>query len=465
MTAFRRADRLDCLDYWSEPSQKIEEQPVNHSDTNDERRSVPARASLVASAIALLCVASLVAAAAGDGGSLTTERAEGLVQEALAEVERVRGLEFERPVPVRVIDDDEVREHLIRRVESFQSRENLRALERAYKLLGLLPPEADVLQSFLDALREQAGGFYDPPSGSFYLLDDLPEALGPAVTVHELTHALEDQHFDLDSRLRAALRDDDRLFALGSVHEGSASLLMLSSLTRQVLAGQLDAAAVQAFARSEALKAETLLAMPAVLQRQLVGPYVLGPAFLVKGDFFAVMGGSYPKENVDRAYAAGPVSSEQILHPAKYWAEESRDDPRPVGLDGAGRALGRRWRKAFEGTLGEISLGVLVEAPTPVDYQSFDIYDGRSWTNPAAEGWDGDRWELWVRGDRAVVLLGTVWDSPDDAEEFAEALRARDGLLWKRSGDRVAIVAGAAPGKTRDSLLDRILAAGPQGAE
>jgi len=457
------------LDYANEPSSTVEELHVTHSERDEARRSILPRGAILAALIALQCAPGLAAdpgpSAADEGAFLTVASAEALLDDARAEVETTRGLKFERPVRLRVVNDDEVREHLIQRLESFQPKEELQALERAYKLLGLLPPDADVLQSFLDALREQAGGFYDPASGSFYLLDDVPEALAQAIIVHELTHALEDQHYDLDARLRAALHDDDRLFALGSVHEGSASLLMLASLSGQLLRGEISPAAMQAFMDSEGAKADVLLAMPPVLQRQLVGPYVLGASFLLEGNFLAVMGGGFPKDNVDRAYAAGPLSSEQILHPEKYWADASRDDPRPVRFDGAGRALGRRWRKSFAGTLGEICIGVMVGAPTPAGFEDLGVYEGRSWTNAAAAGWGGDRWELWVRGDEAAVLLGTVWDSPLDAEEFAAALQTGPTLHWKRSGDRVAVVAGALSGKARDAVLDRILTAEPEASE
>lgn len=442
---------------------------MRHPDSGEGRLSTRAHRTGLVAALAFLCAAGLAAAAdpgtAGADDALTTEGAAALVDEVRAEVERLRGLEFKRPVPVQIVNDDEVRDHLIQRLETFQPEEELQALQRAYKLLGLLPPDADVLQSFLDALREQAGGFYDPASGSFYLLDDVPRVLAPAIIVHELTHALEDQYFDLDGRLRAALQDDDRLFALGSVHEGSASLLMLASLTGQLLRGEISFAEMQSFMESEAAKGETLFSMPPVLQRQLVGPYILGAAFLLEGNFLAVMGGGYPQAKVDRAYAAGPVSSEQILHPEKFWNEATRDDPRPVRLDRAGRALGRRWHKAYQGTLGEICLGVMVGAATPTAWESMEVYDAGSWTNAAAAGWDGDRWELWVRGDKAVVLLGTVWDSPLDAEEFAAALQPRPDLGWKRAGDRVAIVAGAVTDKARAAALDRILAAGAGSAE
>jgi hypothetical protein len=397
----------------------------------------------------------------GAADVLTTERAAALVDDVAGAVEELRGLEFRQPVPVEVIDDDAAREHVIQRLESFQSREQLDAVELAYKLLGLLPPEIDILQAYLDALREQAGGFYDPASKSFYLLDDMPPALGPMLAAHELTHALEDQYYDLDTRLREAIHNDDLIFAHSAVHEGSASLLMTIYSAQQMLAGEMDPIAMQAFAETEAAKAEVLLSLPPLLQRQLVGPYVLGTGFLTGGNVLGAMVQGFPKEKADRIYADGPLSSEQILHPSKYWDEGSRDDPRAVSLGGAGEILGSGWRRSFSGVLGEISLGVLVGAPTPRDFAALAIYDGEAWTNQAASGWDGDRWELWQREGESVVLLGTVWDSPADADQFAAALQTCDDLAWKAAGDRVAVVAGDA-GEKQKKLLKRILAASKQ---
>ena len=111
--------------------------------------------------------------------------------------------------------------------------------------------------------------------------------------------------------------------------------------------------------------------------------------------------------------------------------------------------------------LGELSLGVIVGAPTPEDFGAMNIYSAEAWTNEAATGWDGDRWELWINGDEAIALLGTVWDSPSDAREFAAALEGRDDLVWKVSGDRVAVVAGDVGKKKAGKLLRGILKAAP----
>jgi hypothetical protein len=82
--------------------------------------------------------------------------------------------------------------------------------------------------------------------------------------------------------------------------------------------------------------------------------------------------------------------------------------------------------------------------------------NGADWTNEAAAGWDGDRWELWRRKDSTLVLLSTVWDSPRDAREFADALDGGAGFESRIRDDRVAIVTGDA-GDHADALLDLLL--------
>jgi hypothetical protein len=399
------------------------------------------------------------------GAPVDQQIASSIVDDIAAEVARIRGLEFERTVPVAVVDDDAARQHFIDRLHGFQTPEQLADIGRAYELLGLLPVGFDVLGAYLGALREQAGGYYDPESASYYLLSDMPAELAPAITAHELTHALEDQHFDLDARLRESLIDDDRMFAVGSVHEGSAMLVMTVVVAQRLVGGAMETADLARVAESEAAKAEMLLGLPPVLLRQMVGPYVLGPSFLTGGELAAIASQGYPVERVNGVFASGPLSSEQILHPEKYWDAALRDDPRPVTLDGVGRQLGSRWSRAADGVLGEVGLALLVGAATPVRLDSMVPVRGEEWTNEAARGWGGDRWELWRNGKSEIVLLATVWDGEEDARQFVESLPETGGLRRQRSGDRVAVVAGKLGARKTDRLLARMLEMGGPAAE
>jgi hypothetical protein len=408
----------------------------------------------------------VVLAALGAGGApasgpperLSPAEAQRLVDEVVPRVEQLRGLTFKRPVPVEVVDDATAREHFMARLHEFDQTQQLEKTQRVYELLGLIPAGADLLELLLGAVEEQAGGYYDPSSGAYYLLDDMPAAAAPIFTAHELTHALEDQYFDLDGRLREVVENDDRLLARSAVHEGSATVLMGVYAVEAVMRGELDPDALQTLAQTEAGRAARLMSLPDVLLRQLLGPYVLGATFLA-GDDLTSLARGFPEQAADRAMGEGPESTEQILHPEKYWDSAERDEPIPLELGGAGEILGGRWTLRGEGVLGELTLGVLVGAPTPTHAGAGAFPAGGDWTNEAASGWGGDRWELWERGRKAAVLMLTVWDSPADAAEFAEALPRRKHLKWQVGDDRVAIVAGKVGRKARP-LLARLLELG-----
>ena len=400
-------------------------------------------------------------AAAGSGSSegavLTSDEADALLAEIGPKVEQLRALEFKSPVKVSVVDDDQAREFMIGRLQRFQPEEDLKLESRALALLGIIPEGLDVLEAYLSFLREQVGGFYDPATKQFFLLEDMPRVVAPVLVSHELTHALEDQHYDLDGRLEEALPDDDLVFAQGAVHEGSATLLMTLYLAMAMAEGRLTQADLAEIAGTEAARGELLQEFPAPLLRPLLGAYLLGVGFLVGGDMMGVMSQGFPASRVDRAYKDWPKSSEQIIHPEKYWEADSRDEPTAVSLGASGRLLGRRWKKRADGVLGELMIGSMVGAPTPRDASDLSAMNGQAWTNAAAAGWDGDRWELWTRGGSAVVLLGTVWDSPEDAAEFAEALEEHQALTWKRRDRRVVVIAGDAAREKREEVLSAMM--------
>jgi len=389
---------------------------------------------------------------------LTPELARQTLDRVIPEVERLRGLEFKRPVPATVIDDEAARSYILKRLEQFDQVERMVVLQEAYSLLGLLDEGVDLLGVMLEAMEEQVAGFYDPGDGSFYLLDDQPASTATMLMAHELTHALEDQHFDLDGRLKAVIDNDDRLFAIGAVHEGSATLLMMVYMMQEAAAGGVAAGA---FGAAGAEQAEQLDALPPVLVRQLIGPYVLGMHFLTEGNYLS-LGKGFPADRIDGVFGDVPTSSEQILHPEKYWRGDSRDEPVAVSLAGAAEPLGEGWELRGDGVLGELTLGELVGAPTPSATSiAIGAFDPSGWTNQAASGWCGDLWELWQHGDQSVVLWLTRWDTTEDAAEFAAALPDKKSRRVKRKGAAVAVVTGDTGGRA-SRLLSRMLRANPR---
>jgi hypothetical protein len=402
------------------------------------------------SVVALVAAVGLTAAAAAPTAEtkLTQAEAEAAVAAVIPELQGIRGFAFRDKVPVTVIDDRKAREYALARFRRLTSEAKLRADQSAFRLLGLVPPGVDVLKTLLDVLEEQAGGYYDPGTKSFYLLADMPKEMTALLAAHEMTHALEDQRYDIDGRLAKVIDDDDASFALSALVEGSATIASAVYVTKSVAAGRLDPERIGD--AGQAVPTERLNAMPEVLRRQLLGPYVLGMSFLARGRPEDLQGG-FPKGDVDAAWARPPRSSEQILHPEKYWNPSRRDDPKRVAIPSPSAVLGKGWARSGSGVLGELTLGCLVGAKTP---ESAEIASSAvSWTNAAASGWGGDRYEVWTKADSVVVLLATVWDTETDAVEFAAALpRDRANFSFRRAGAQVAIVAGAS-GERREALL------------
>ena len=401
--------------------------------------------------IAFAVLGTLLACRAPAGEKLTQPEAEAAVTSALPDLEAIRGLTFKQKVPVKVVDDAKARAYALARFKRMTPEAKIAADTKAYQLLGLVPPGTDILKTMLDVLEEQAGGFYDPQTKSFYLLDDMPRMMTGPLTTHEMTHALEDQYYDIDRRIEKVLDDDDAAFAVAALAEGSASLTM------GVAIAKLDASEREKMADSEAGRAEKLDAMPGVLRRQLLGPYILGALFLARGDLASLAGG-YPQADAKAAWDKMPRSSEQILHPEKYWDPAKRDEPVKVTVPDPSKVLGEGWTHTGGGVLGELTLGGLVGALAPTAQDQEAMVRASRWTNAAATGWGGDRYELWTKGKAAVVLLLTQWDTPSDATEFEAALHATSPKLnARRSGATVGIVAGASADKLAP-LLDRLTA-------
>jgi hypothetical protein len=397
-------------------------------------------------------------APAESAGMMTVEEATALAREIAPRIEQIRGLTFKTPVPVRIVDDEAARAHFEKRIKKFYTDRRLWSLETVYGQLGLLPPGTDMAAEYLNVLEEQAGGYYDPDTDTFFVLDDQPRAVASVLMAHELTHALDDQHYEIDALAAKVSDQTDRATALNAVVEGSGTLVMSRFMMEELRSGRLTAEALAELQRSESGRAEKLMASPLLLQRSLLLPYILGQAFLVNGDM-SRLAGEGGGEDIDRAFRQIPHSSEQILHPGKYWDESTADRPLDVRLPDLSTKLGRGWSLSAKDTLGEAYLAILT-GTGPLNVSSPDIVDPARWTNEAAAGWGGDLWHLYTKRKKNVSLLATLWDSEQDALEFAEALTPVDGRSHVHRGRAVVLIGGDSGGRAAglcEAALDAVL--------
>src|SRR3990172_994210 len=163
----------------------------------------------------------------------------GAIEEISRRVEEIRGLKVKSRVRVEVVGHEAAREYATRRLSRFTSPEEIAAEERVYQVLRLLPPGTSLEDAYKNAVMEAVAGFYDPERKELYLLDDVPGTAGSIFAAHELTHALEDQHYDLDARIERSMRGGDCAFAAMALQEGGASLVMAIFTERALAEGRL----------------------------------------------------------------------------------------------------------------------------------------------------------------------------------------------------------------------------------
>ena len=395
--------------------------------------------------ISLVALAALLVAAVCVAGPLAAAEDAALVEmakEVAGEVEALRGWTFKTPVAHKFASQRDVRAYLDREVAEQCPPQKIARLEAFLRMVGLLPQECPLKSTMLDLLQEQVGGYYDLDQGALYLVDrgqPLPPLIQRVMLAHELTHALDDQHVDLDAFLEPLLgKSEDLDLAAMSVVEGSATALMTRYMAKAALSGRFDAQELQSYTEREMKRSRKLLDAPRYFTAML-GAYVCGMEFLARGNLMAVLAGKGTSigENLLAAAKDPPQSTEQILHPKKYWDEAARDAP--VVLDDAAVARlleGGRW-VVHTDTLGELLTAILTNPPG-VRPSLLGMNTASAWTNRGAAGWGGDRFYLLAAGPDAETagrnlkdLRGvwiTLWDTPRDRNEFLETYeRGRPG--------------------------------------
>jgi len=380
----------------------------------------PARpATRVTFLLLLLCAtAPFVLGGQEDDDGIDQDELEAMTDEIRLEVEDLRDAKFARPVAVAVTDREHFLEYARARMAKSTTPEELAADETVAKLLGLIPADMDLVAAFEELLQAQVGGFYDPEEEAFYLMSRFGGGLARVILAHELTHALDDQLYDLDGTLEGLEGNADAEFAYHAVVEGSGTAVM-NAWTLDHL-GEIDLKEMLEF---DEMSSKGMEGTPPFLWKPLLGSYVRGNAFLNRSDKNVVVGAKMPKlGDFHAAFTAPPSSSEQILHPEKYWDPEQRDDPIPVGFDLESLPAG--WEILGEDTHGEIGLGLVVEPPEDRGWKKGPLGPmTMKFTFDSTEGWGGDRYLLLGRGAARVVFCATAWDTAADAEEFLAAIQ------------------------------------------
>lgn len=382
---------------------------------------------------------------------LNDSELDAYVARTKARVEQLRGLEFEESVPVEIISRAEYRDRSggdpPPTVNAFRNQ--------VWESLLLVDEDTDATETLGEVYGSSVQGYYSPGEGKIVLVSDSPGnvTVDRRTLVHELTHALQDQHLGLNTN--APTMDGRR--ARAGATEGDANYVQY---------------------RYEERCNDEWECLPLPLAERtgdreynlgvfvaLFHPYSEGPVFV---DTLRERGGWDRVNEVIRA--RHPESTEQVTHPGKF----GRDEPRAVEIQDRSSD---RWSRFTDlphrdnawDTVGEASLyasfwanGVIERKHIRTDEDPDSRYN---YSHPITEGWDGDRVAPYRTDDGEYgYVFASVWDDERNATEFREAYarllveahnatEVRDGVYWvpeeepfgdafrvRQEGDRVVIV-------------------------
>jgi hypothetical protein len=338
----------------------------------------------------------------------------GIIEEGLSEI---TGLRFTRRVPYATISKDQLRRYLEGRIKESIKPADMRAEELTLQLLGLIPPDFDLRQNTVDLLTEQAAAFYDYNKRKLFVLEGSGAGAEERMAlVHELAHALADQHFPLRRYIREGLQSDDGSTARLAVMEGQASWLMTAYLSRlsggpadvpdgvlQLMTNTIEGSPAQYPVFSKA---------PRYIRESLVFPYSDGMLF--QNAVYKKLG----RAGFAEVFQKPPASTQQILHPDRYLKHST-----PAIPDSPAAPNPRELRKLADGSLGEFDFRVLLSE-----------YAGKEQGEPAATHLAGASYELFeYKRDKVPVLaFASTWDSEESAEKYLELYRQVLHGKWKK---------------------------------
>lgn len=326
---------------------------------------------------------------------------------AMKAVEEIRGKEFVHDVKNVSIDRADLSKHLrAQMVKSTPySLDDWGTLLRALQLVDTANAEAgkELVPKLLALYESQVLAFYDAQSHTYYSIKQLPKlpeqaaklvdpkTLEEMVTVHELTHALQDQHFKLGQKEIALMRDTDANLAYHAVLEGEAVLVMVAHLLarsgldfNEVVKDDSMLGLITSAAQAEQMIDPST---PKYFAEMLKFPYLDGLTFVVH----AYRRGGW--KELDRIHADPPRTTREILHPDQYFTRSFK--PRPFDTTTPAGAISAEH-------LGEFHWRFLLGADN-------------------SRGWVNDR-VIVSRDGR--VQAETTWESPERATAFAAAYGA-----------------------------------------
>jgi hypothetical protein len=332
--------------------------------------------------------------------------------QVLTQMSQITGLKLRAPLKKTLRSREEIRAYVIREMNEDKAPAERYASSRSAEAFGLLPKGFDFDSFMVDLLTEQIAGLYDPKAHEFYIADWIPLSDQRMVMAHELTHALEDQHFQIEAWVKAAKPNDDAELARESVLEGSAMAAMIDYLLAETGRSLKDLPDIDpSMLVGDMGSTPALKKAPPFLKDALIFPYFAGLTFSAE----LLKSGGWPA--LPEVFAKPPISTQQIMHPALYRSSKRPSDVKLPELD---KLLGADWTKLEENVMGEFGWKEVLKQ-----------FLGEDRAKTLSSAWEGDRYAVFEQKNTKQLVLVSRLRFSNEAQaaryfgQYSEALEKK----------------------------------------
>lgn len=338
--------------------------------------------------------------------------------EVLGEMSRTTGLPIKAPLKKKILGRPAIEKYLTESLHAEYTPEELHVQEATLRAFGLVSRDFKLEKFLIAFYTEQAAGFYDPRTKTMNIADWVTPDMQAMVLAHELTHALQDQNFDLDKFLHATPDNDDATNARQAITEGHAMAAMMQHVLGPVdLGGLPSLEPLMAGVVDQQLKEfPAFTNAPFFFRLQALFPYLQGMAFMQSG----LTHGGW--KTLNSLFTDPPATTKELFEPEIYFGHKPLPKvslPKTAPLSNVPGL-----RLLAQNTMGELGYYALLGQLISEDE-----------AKRVALAWLADRYLLYEysgktdRAEKFVLVSRTKWS---DAEKALSFFRDYETILQKK---------------------------------
>lgn len=321
----------------------------------------------------------------------------------LQEMSRITGLPIKAPLKKKIVTRDQIHRYLTESLHAEYSPREIHQQEVVLKAFGLVSREFNLGEFLVKFYTEQAAGMYDQRSKTMLIADWIAPEMQQMVLSHELTHALQDQNFDLEKFLREVRSDDDAGNARQALVEGYATAAMIQKMIEPASLAELPTLApfMNQAVQMQTQEFPAFSSAPFFFRFQALFPYTEGLGFVQQG----LSIGGWPRLN--QVFSRPPNRTNEIFHPSIYFQQQAL--PSVILARSTPLSAEPDLQLVDENSMGELGYYALLG-------QFISEAEARS----VAQGWQGDRYIVYenARASRYALVASTRWGSPENSLAF-----------------------------------------------